>query len=221
MTNNYFLNPLIKSEYDFVIRTRFVHSSRAANAKEEPRRLGNGSPNPHSPSMPSGLLWVWIKFRCRVPSLLSHHHPLTQTHKNSIAELEELVAASSFTEWQITEDWRAWKTCSCKVSCLLLLILNFIKVWQREVRLYATSGSLMTTTTLTSGPDRKWCSYHQRLFRYNPSIASTWCPVLLLPAKLFFSLSSLILQQSQQQCKTLLIWGQAEILITVPDDHRH
>lgn len=86
----------IKSEHNFVIPPPSVHGSRAVNAKEEPLRLGDCSPNPHSPLMPSGLLWVWIKFGCPVPSLTEpssppcHRH--TQKKKNSTAEFEGLIA---------------------------------------------------------------------------------------------------------------------------------
>lgn len=74
----------IESEHNFVIPTPFVHGSGAVNAKEEPLRLGNSSPNPHSPLMPSGLLWVWIKFGCRVPSLTEPPSPPPATHTHKL-----------------------------------------------------------------------------------------------------------------------------------------
>lgn len=60
----------------------FILRNWMVNTKKEPYCLGTSSPNPHPSLMLSGLLWVWIKFGCHVPSLPPQPSPLqnTRTH---------------------------------------------------------------------------------------------------------------------------------------------
>lgn len=170
--------------------------------------------------MPCGLLWVWIKFGCPVPSLLSHHNPLTNTHthKNSIAEFEEIVAVnkgSSFAEWQTETIGRQekhvsangyghatilWLFCTTNShycwsnSCCNSISLRVERERQSMCvcRQWINIGSLLQwhlDRTKSRAPSPGSSSFlpptDQQLSHYNPSIASTWCPVLFVPAKLF------------------------------------
>lgn len=150
----------------------------------------------------------------------------TCTHKNSIAEFEELVAVgegSSFTEWQIVKmgrqekhvsanDWDMPVTdskhsdtfdspvCLWPHFCCFFAPLIPTFVWSNsccktEYVCMQAMDQYWQSRTMTSGRDKKRCSFPRQLLvspptgrqlsRYNPPIASTWCPVLFLPAKLF------------------------------------
>lgn len=95
--------------------------------------LGNSSPNPHPPLMPSGLLWVWIKFGCHVPSLPTEpsRHPC-RTYMQTRTHLAIRSSHANFVRHSVAHQiWRRplGRQRSCRVISKFFLKWRGKKSW--------------------------------------------------------------------------------------------